>query len=101
MLFLRDATVPDSHTFANVRRVWFTSVCRMTPLHTTTLNDLLAARQITGKALANAIGATESQVSNYRRGLRPTPPRAKQMSDALGLSDDELAALGWDVGEVK
>jgi len=73
----------------------------MTPKHTTQLNDLLAARGMTGKALANAIGATESQVSNYRRGLIPSAIRAKQISDVLGLHDSDLAALGWVIEEAK
>jgi hypothetical protein len=52
---------------------------------------------MTGKALARAIDASEAQVSNYRNGLRPSPTRARQMSDVLELGDRELGALGWDL----
>jgi len=69
--------------------------------HQTTLSDVLAAREMTGKALAHAIGATESQVSNYRRGLRPSPERARQMYDALQMTDEEILSLGWELGEAK
>jgi len=65
----------------------------------TDLNSLMADREITGKALAHAVGATESQVSNYRRGLRPSSTRARQIYEALKLSQAEIDSLGWDKGE--
>jgi transcriptional regulator with XRE-family HTH domain len=71
----------------------------MTANHQTDLSAILQGRKMTGKALAHAIDATESQVSNYRRGLRPSPSRARQISEALGLSADEIDALGWDTEE--
>ena len=69
--------------------------------HQTPLNELLSDREMTGKSLAHAIGATESKVSDWRNGRHITPKWTKRISDALSLTDAEMESLGWDMGETE
>jgi transcriptional regulator with XRE-family HTH domain len=66
----------------------------------TPLGRLLAAREITGRELAVAIGTPESTVSRWRG--RVTPPSEKfrkAIIRRLKLTDEELRDLGWPEGE--
>jgi transcriptional regulator with XRE-family HTH domain len=61
---------------------------------------LLAARGLTGRELAVAIGTPESTVSRWRS--RVTPPSQKfrkVIIRKLKLTDKELRDLGWPEGE--
>ena len=64
--------------------------------HVTTLSDLLTARGLTGRWLAREIDATESTVSGWRRGLVPSESKRKLIYKALSVTDEEIAALGWE-----
>jgi hypothetical protein len=60
------------------------------------LSDLLVSRNRTGRWLAREIDATESTVSGWRRGLVPSESKRAQIYKALGATDKEIAALGWE-----
>lgn len=60
------------------------------------LNCLLDTRGLKGKDLARALDKSEAVVSNWRRGLVPGPSTRAQIYEALGATDEEIAALGWE-----
>lgn len=62
----------------------------------TTLNEVLADRKMTGKALARAVDTTEGYVSAFRNGKRPGRDLVQRMTDALNLTEAEIVALGWN-----
>jgi transcriptional regulator with XRE-family HTH domain len=62
----------------------------------TTLAGLMDQRGVKAKALANALGTDASTVSRWRGGLRPGKTFQPLIVAELGLTDVEIAALGWD-----
>jgi len=68
----------------------------MTAQHVTTLNDLLASREVNGRWLAREAAATEATVSNWRRGLVPSKTNRAKIYAALKATDQEIEALGWE-----
>lgn len=60
-----------------------------------TLNHVLATRGLNGKDLAHSLGKTESTVSRWRGGLKPSEESRRLIITELELTKDEIAALGW------
>jgi len=64
--------------------------------HASSLDELLDRRQMSGAALARAVGAGEATISKIRNGLRPGEDLKQRIASHLKLSADEVAALGWN-----
>jgi len=62
----------------------------------TSLGDLLVSRDRSSKWLARELDTTESTVSRWRGGLIPVKSNRDRVYAALGLSAEEIEALGWE-----
>jgi hypothetical protein len=65
--------------------------------HETPIEIVLRLRGITGRELAQTIGAGETDVSKWRNGLRISDKRREVIIRKLKLTDAEIAEIGWEV----
>lgn len=68
----------------------------MNDSHQPSLKDLLIARGMKNRDLATTTGLTESRVSDIGRGLIPGKDTQRRITEALALTDEEIASLGWE-----
>jgi transcriptional regulator with XRE-family HTH domain len=65
-----------------------------------TFGNLLRQRGLTGKQVAHAAALSESRISDIRRGLTPGKQTQERLIAALEMTDQEIAALGWESASV-
>jgi hypothetical protein len=60
------------------------------------LSDLLLSRRRSSKWLARELDTTEATVSRWRKAPVPSEANRRAIYAALQLTDEEIAALGWE-----
>lgn len=55
----------------------------------------MASRGATSRDLAVSLQTTESTVSRWRNGIKPSPLNRRRIIRKLKLTEQEIADLGW------